>query len=280
MSSPRALDLGGFSGVNSGSDFRAVTGITGWHDAPPVRSDMPSKSQQDGAWDATGFSDKRVVGIDGYVEAATHDAALAIRDELTSLSPRVPLPLIVDDGRVCTAVVRVTQGAVLQWLNDVTFRYSVQVTAPDPLKYGPEVFASTGLEAVGGTGRVWARVWPRDWGVPAGSTPGSVLMPNAGTAAYWPRLRIDGPVPNPVVTLNETGDYVRYNGTLTAGQWLDIDCANRRVLLNGFVSKAPQVTFFGNWLAIPVGGGSLSWDADAADPAATLSVSGFEGAWQ
>jgi hypothetical protein len=280
VSSPRSLTIDGFVAVSAGADFRAVPDLTGWGDSPEIRSEMANRSQQDGAWDSTGFFGKRVVGIDGFVEAASHDAAIAIRDELTALRPQTVHTLTVDDGYESSAVVRVTQGAVFHWLNDVTFKYTLQLTAPDALRYGPAVFLSTGLDGVAGTGRVWPRAWPRDWGVPAGSTAGSLAVPNAGKAAYWPRLRIDGPVPNPVVTVNETGDTLRYAGTLLAGQYLDIDCGSRRVLLNGQVSMAPLVTWSGSALAIPEGGASVSWNADAADPAATLSVFAYEGAWQ
>jgi hypothetical protein len=112
-------------------------------------------------------------------------------------------------------------------------------------------------------------------------TPGSVSVPNAGTAAYWPTARIDGPVINPRVTLNETGDWVRVARSVAAGQWLEVDFANRRVLLNGIptLSMASVTTFSGRWLAVPVGGGSISWAADSADPAALLTINGFEGAY-
>jgi hypothetical protein len=158
--------------------------------------------------------------------------------------------------------------------------WQLVVNLPDPLLYGPETFASTTLAgSAGGTGLTYPLAYPLDYGVPPGVTPGAITLSNAGTAAYWPRLRIDGPVPNPSVSMVETGDTLRYNGTLAAGQWLDIDTANRRVLLNGQVSVRHLVSVTGRWLGVPIGGGSLTWTADAADPRATLSAWGFEGAW-
>ena len=155
--------------------------------------------------------------------------------------------------------------------------WSVTLAAPDPLLYGPPTYGSAGLaSATPGAGLLYPLAYPLDYGLPPGVTPGAVSVPNAGTAAYWPRLRIDGPVLNPVVTLVESGAWVRYNGSLLAGQWLDWDMANRRVLLQGQVSVRQRVTSSGNWLAVPVGGGSVVWTADTADPAALLSVWGFE----
>jgi hypothetical protein len=60
---------------------------------------------------------------------------------------------------------------------------------------------------------------------------------------------------------------------------VDIDCGNRRVLLNGQSSIMRFVTYSGNWLAVPPGGASMSITADAADPAAGMSVWHYEGAW-
>ena len=46
------------------------------------------------------------------------------------------------------------------------------------------------------------------------------------------------------------------------------------------VNVRQKVTYTGNWLAVPVGGGSLTYSADDADPAAVLSVWSNEGAFE
>jgi len=275
--------IGSFVADNdSASDFRVTANVKGWADAPEVRSGIASKAQQDGGWDASGYFDSRSVTVEGAVVQPTAADAADVADSLTALSLRSLHELVVDSDAVGprSALVRVTQGAALEWVGDRAFTYAITVTAPDPLKYGPPTFTSTTLAgSAGGTGLTYPLTYPLSYGLAPGVTPGAATVPNAGTAAYWPRLRIDGPVPNPRVTLVETGDSIRYAGTLAAGQWLDIDCANRRVLLNGQVSVRHLVSSSGSWLAIPVGGGSVSWTADAADPNAELSVWGYEGAW-
>jgi hypothetical protein len=168
----------------------------------------------------------------------------------------------------------------LEWANGTTFTYTIQLVARDPLKYGPEAIASATLDdTAGGAGRVWARVWPRDWGVAPGVTPGAATVPNVGTASYHPRLRIDGPVTNPVVRLAESGASLRYNGTVPAGTWLDVVCADRVVLLRGLVSHRHLVSFEGDWLSIPPGGGTVSWSADSFGDGHSLTIFGTEGAW-
>jgi hypothetical protein len=88
-------------------------------------------------------------------------------------------------------------------------------------------------------------------------------------------------VTNPVVSLVETGDVIGFAGTVQAGQHLDINAgAPRRATIgDNPVSVRRKVASTGNWLAVPVGGGSITFSADTADPAAQLSVWAYEGAW-
>ena len=185
----------------------------------------------------------------------------------------------VDLGTL-TAQVRVQAAPVLTF-SGTTFTYTRTVVAPDPRRDGGAHTPQTAtLAATGaGVGRSYPLTYPLTYGVPAGVTPGSLSLPNAGTASYWPTLRVDGPVTNPQITCNDTGAWVRFNGTVASGTYLTIDGASRAVKLNGAVSVRNLVTSSGDWLAIPPGGASISWTADTADPAALLTANGYEGAW-
>lgn len=278
---PNEFTLGGLllDRDDSGS-YRVVEGAAGWDDSPEVVGSFPQRVGQDGAWDAPGYFGPRTVQVDGFVSEPSRAAARSFADQLTALAGVGAVWLsVAGDVGTRAAFVRVSSGAVLEWVSGASFRYSVTVVARDPLKYGAARYGTAKLNGAVGTGLAYPLVYPRDYGVPAGQAPGAVSVANSGTAAYWPRLRIDGPVSNPVVTLPETGDWVRFNGSLLAGQWLDFDLANRRVLLNGQVSLRQFVSSSGRWLAVPVGGGSVSWAADAYSAAATLSVWSYEGAW-
>ena len=279
---PNQVTLGSFVADNSGdeSDVRMVTKLTGW-DAPPIRLSITDRAQQDGGYDAVGLYGPRVITLEGYVKRLDHATAKAVADALCAISPRSLQQFTVSEEGVAprSAQVRLMVGAEPTWRRPDAFHYTLQVKAPDPLKYGAAWSGSAPLVGVTGTGRVWPRAWPTGWGVPVGVTPGSVQVPNSGTVTYWPKLRIDGPVPNPTVTCNQTGDFVRVRRSVLAGQWLDIDLGARRVLLNGQISLRHVTTFGGNWLAVPAGGASFSWSADGADVNARLTVNGYQGAW-
>ena len=280
---PNVVTLGGvLLDVDDGTSFRVVGDIPGWDAAPAIRNGLTSKAQQDGVWDGTGFDDARVVTVPGFVQEATPQAAYAVLRALAALRPQSIQELVVVNAAIgsLSALTRVTVGVKPVWYGDCAFEYTLTVTAPDPLKYGPATYGTATLSAsTPGAGRVWPRVWPTDWGIPAGVTPGAVAVANAGSAAYWPRLRIDGPSLNPTVSMVETGAWVRYNGELLAGQWLDLDMANRRVLLNGQVSVRQFVTSSGDWLAVPPGGASITWTDDSGSAVALLSMWGSEGAY-
>jgi hypothetical protein len=284
MSWRRMVAIGDFVADLDGSDFRATQSLAGWEDSAPVRMDAQDQDQADGGWDAQGYYGSRVISYAGIVTQASRADALAVLDQLQAVSPHSVQQFTVDDPYlgVRTASVRVLGGATVEWTAPNAFRYTIQLRAADPLKYGPQVVGQTTLAATGGgAGLVYPLAYPLDYGVPPGVTPGAVTVANAGTSSYFPRLRIDGPVTNPVVSLVETGDSVRFNGVIAAGQHLDINWGvPRRVTIgDNPVSMRHKVTVVGNFLAVPVGGGSVSYSADDADPAALLSVWSYEGAW-
>jgi len=268
-----------FIGADSLGGFWTLQDLQGWHDGVSMRRNRQDRSQQDGVWESTGNRAGRPITLTGMARFSdARNAKMASRNLRGIVGGGRSDMTVTDSGGSLRATVELDGDIKVGWFNELMFTWSVLLFAPDPTLYGGALFGSAGLAGGSGTGLVYPLVYPRDYGAVAG-TPGMVAVGNTGNTAYWPRLRIDGPSPNPVVTLVETGDWVRFNGTLAAGQWLDIDLGNRRVLLNGQVSLRQFVTSSGKWLAVPPGGGSVSWAADSADPAAKLSVWSYEGAW-
>ena len=281
MTQAHNFTLDGF--LLTGTDAFGVTWTVktadGWHAAPKIRSERLAKSQQAGSWPATGHAAERLVTLQGNAFApdlATLEGAASRLAAVLASGGMGDLVGVSDYGTLSMSV-SIQDAPMFDPTTDRSALWQITVAAPDPLKYGPPTYGYATLStSTPGAGRIWPRVWPTDWGIPAGVTPGAVAVPNAGTAAYWPRLRIDGPAVNPVVTLVESGAWVRFTGSLLAGQWLDWDLANRRVLLQGQVSVRQNVSSSGDWLSVPVGGGSVTWSADGADPAALLSVWAYE----
>lgn len=280
---PNRVIIGDFiADIDGGPDSRVTAKITGWGSAPQ-RLSIEERAQQDGAWDATGFSGSRPIGVEGVVMMDDPVAAMAVADQLASLTSHRAYRFTVDNAAVGArwCMVRVEVGVDPEWLGDTAFTYAMQLRAMDPLKYGPEWYGPLTLGAVGGgTGLQYPLVYPRDYGQAPGTTPGSLLLPNAGTAAYWPTIRADGGLTNPVWSLAETGDWIRYGGVIPEGQHVDIDCAMRRVTVgDNPVSVRRLVTSSGSWLAVPPGGGTLTCTADGFTSTHSVGVWGYESAW-
>jgi hypothetical protein len=270
---------------NSVDEFGVVWKVrkeSGWAGTAPRRTARQPKAGQAGSWPAPSYAGERPITLEGVAQAPNPVERENAKDRLAALAGEPDLVLWVNERHLSRqAHVQLEgDGADITDLTSTAFEFVIDVVAEDPLKYGPEAFAQAAFIGAGaGTGRVWPRAWPRDWGAPLGPPPGSVAVANAGTAPYFPKLlRIPGPTLNPVVTLNETGDSIRFNGMVDAGQWLDIYPAQRRVMLNGVASRRFAVSASG-WLAIPVGGGTLSVGADSVGAESIMSVWFWEGAW-
>ena len=270
------------SGVDAFGVEWSTQKAPGWHDAPPMRTGRQAKAQQSGSWPATGFKGERLVTLSGLATAPDTRAIEAAGRRLAAVlaSGQMGDLVGISDFGVLSASVSLEDAPVFDLISDRHAVWQFTVVAPDPLLYGRATYGSASLSAATpGAGKVYPLVYPVNYGIASGVTPGAVTVTNGGSAAYWPRLRIDGPSPSPVVTLVESGAWVRFNGTLLAGQWLDFDLANRLVLLNGRVSVRQSVSFSGDWLAVRPGGGSISWTDNGGSPAALLSVWACEGAY-
>ena len=254
-------------------------GLTGWFDKS-LRRDRQSRSQQAGAWASRGLPDARSLGLRVRVVYADAAKAAAERREMLTLGGRDTAELTVEDALgVGTRMVE-TDSISVVIVRDTMIELSLAVTACDPLLYGPAWWDSTTLaSAVAGTGRVWPREWPRDWGIPEGVTPGAVTVPNAGTAPYWPVLRLDGPVTNAVIRCVETGDSLKVNTSITSG-FFDLDCGERHFTFGANADDIRGlVDVTGTALAIPPGGATLTLEADSGTSDTTLTVNGYESAW-
>jgi hypothetical protein len=258
-----------------------VETIDGWFDGADIRTDSTPKAGQDGNWLGTPLRSGLHPVLRGKVFAPSTTALELAARRLSAILTSVTGTLSgISDAGEYTTTVQLADRPLFQPLSDIAAVWQLSLESTDPRLYGTALFYSTNLGTTGGgTGLPYPLAYPLDYGLAPGVVPGTLFLPNTGTISYPPRLRIDGPVTNPIVTLAETGDWVKYTGTIPDGSHLDLDAATRRVLLNGSVSHDYLVTYSGSWLAVPVGGGSLTWTADTADANALLSVWAYQGAW-
>ena len=104
---------------------------------------------------------------------------------------------------------------------------------------------------------------------------GAMVVNNAGDAAAWPTIRLDGPMTNPVVTFVESGGVIALSYDLLAGEYLLIDTNPRRrsILLNGSANRYSALRFAASrWAPLLPGNNNVRLGLDAYSAPAALEL--------
>src|SRR3954471_18409285 len=177
-----------------------VTEEAGWSSSPPVRLELANRPQRDGTFDAPSFRGARVVTLDGTAVAPDLDTRERAKDRLAAVlvDGAVLAELTVQERQVTRrALVRLSADTKIADTTPYTFTWSLQLTAPDPIRYGTAQYTAwCGLPQPGLGISFPIQQWPLDFGLPGG---GSLVLANAGTVATWPVWTITGPCVQPVI---------------------------------------------------------------------------------
>lgn len=280
------LVINGDPAVNGGWELAVdPDGVAGWSGSPAPRTSRYPRIGAHGAYRGPGWRSERIVSMTGWGWAPNPQSRLALEQRLAAWlsDPYRLYPLRREDlqsGENLTLYVELDDQVLVTPVDAQHVRWSIQVAAPDPVKYGSEQSASTALPTRG-TGLNWqpGLDWEPglDWGEP--TSRGAVTVSNPGTADVWPRFRIDGPVISPEIIVD--GRYrLRYAGVVDWGEWLEIDShpARRSVILNGSV---PRRLDRAEWRPIPAGGSTdIAFSAASlGNPEALLTVYWSPGYW-
>lgn len=167
--------------------FAIVEDVEGWLDSPPLTGNDASRAIADGSAWGPKTLDARHITITGAV-AGPRDQLGAYRDQLAvRAASRTPAELTITDGghdKTLSALVRAGEDRLrIHWLGAYAFRWSVTVTAADPLLYeGTWQYATlSSFEAGEGTGRDYPRAFTWQYAVPY--LPNTARLQNTGN---WP----------------------------------------------------------------------------------------------
>lgn len=156
------------------------------------------------------------------------------------------------------------------WASDV----AVELFATDPNIYSDILTtASTGMTVPSG-GMTFPLVFPLVFG--STGSGGALTVTNAGTAYTAPRFHITGPVTNPTILNETTGQSISVAIVLASGDYLDIDTADRSVVLNGTASRYSSLTAT-QWFSLGPGATNIKYLASISS-ASTLDVI-YRSAW-
>jgi hypothetical protein len=273
--------------LGPGTPYKLV-GLVGWYDASPAplggSGQLAPKTQANGSWALPYYTPSRVVSLLIAVEAPVADGSFAnaVSGLAQATAPQVdangqpvqiPVTVQLGDPQQQTAYGSVSSRLIPTLAPDFSNGVSlatVEVTCPDPRKFGADVTDYTGLPSVSGGLTVPFTV---PFALTGTQSSGSMVLTNPGDANGPVKLRIDGPCVSPSVTHTESGSTLTLatNLTVNAGDWLDIDCEARTVLYNGQASRNGYLTSRG-WFAFEPGPNTIGFNASAYNSTARLTA--------
>lgn len=261
---------------------RWLTSATGLRGIQGLRDSKRVRPQAHGGINETRYEDGRNITLVGEIMSQ-----VSIEDAFAEFA-LVTAPMIqtLDTG---AALLKWTEGATgnaLQRLvkldgdldppfqeGQACLSYQAQFFAEDPRAYSQtlQTVASSGLSTASG-GHVFPTTYNRFY---ASSGGGTVSFVNAGNRPTPPKFQIQGMCVNPQIVVVGTGLRLVFNGTISAGDYLEIDAAKRTVTLNGTTSR---LNFYdganSTWFDLAAGTTNLQLLAASFDVNALLTVIG------
>lgn len=255
----------------TGAQF-TVAKFDGWG-SPASTAALAQRARGHGATSSEGFYRARVMTIEGLIIVLEPASLSAAVDSLSAAVTLAQFAMLVSEqGRVRNLAASRQDDVMVTYLTDTIARYSIQVVANDPLKYGDLVTATTLLPSSTG-GLVYPVTYPVTYsGV---SNSGVIRVVNEGNtqAPVW--LRIDGPIPAGGWTVTHVGkkQSLTFASSLAldAGEFVTVDMENREILAQGQAPRAGYVTSRG-WFSLDPGANDIAFSAQNYSPTAQLTV--------
>jgi hypothetical protein len=212
--------------------------ITGWDDLPPVDSSNTLRPASHGAWVGKKLVGQRVITWTGRIsteDRTEYEAAMKLlRDSF--IPPRGTEEMTIVIRTRNETLMAFGTVAARQIPNDYAYSYygarvTIQFECSDPRKYslGEEtVFIS--MPALVSDGLDYPLVYPLDYGAEA--TPNSLIINNQGNAPTPLVMNFIGPVTNPELINQTTGERLAFDITLAEEDVLTVNTRLGTVLLN------------------------------------------------
>lgn len=258
--------------VDANGVFWVLEKFDGWG-SPGSTAELSQRARGHGATSSEGFLRARVMTMEGAIDAPTAtDLSLAV-DELSAAVSLDGFRLLVwESGRIRHVDARRQDEVLVTWIDAVTARFSIQIVAKDPRKFGDLVTATTRLPFSEG-GLTFPVTFPITFTGTSGTGVVRVNNPGNTQAPVW--LRIDGPIPAGGWTITHVGK----KQTLTfatalalgAGEFVTVDMDRREVLAQGQSPRSGYVTSRG-WFSLDPGDNDIAFSSANYSSTASMTV--------
>lgn len=248
-------------------------GFDGWG-SPGSTAEFTQRARGHGSTASEGFYKSRVMSISGVFDAPTPELALAAADKLSAAVALTDFPLsVMQAGSLRTCNVKRQDDVIIKWVDALTARFSIQVVAKDPRKFGDLASYSTALPFSSG-GLIRPSTWPRTWTGVSGTGTITVNNPGNTDAPVW--LRIDGPIPAGGLSVTHQGQGRTLTfataAALGVGEFLTVDMDRREVLAQGQAPRSGYVTNRG-WFSLDPGDNTIAFASVNYSETANLTLS-------
>lgn len=201
---------------------------------PAVRAESSPRAGRDGEDDTTSLHGAAAVTLALTLTPSRGRPLTRLLDDLRSFLHPAARPFLVVERDGEQRRVRLRADTLSAPLEDPTHqRVQVAWRAPDGVMeaLAEQVGVANAVQDAE-AGIRFDITFP--WTFPASSAAGSVTVVNPGTVAVRPLLRLHGPYTDPRVESQTTGQRLIFTGlSVAAGDWLEIDCRESTVRLNG-----------------------------------------------
>jgi hypothetical protein len=243
----RGLTLGG-----PGNGPYHVEEITGWDDWPETTNLGQARTRGHGDFPGEQYARARIVTVSGTIssrQARDHLAQLLLDD--TPVTSDVEDLAIETFGRPLTAgaqLVRRSLPVALDYASG-SVPFALQWRCPDPLRYGPEKRASTGLPTPG-TGLQFPLF--AGGGLDFGSlgASGQMTLTNDGSADAGVVFGVVFGETHPGFELSAAGQRITYSAPVPARQTITVDTDAGTVVAEGTADRGSELTA-ADWLTVP-----------------------------
>ena len=285
--------------LGNGTDV-GFMGTTGLRDLPPIRQGNVNRGQRDGALPGLNLIGERTVGINYQITRTTSgtEAVLAL---VTAAHQNV-----IDPATVCmtsgdylrqqagVGATKPVYGAMVQLPNrtspliffgrptrfsapiDTDFNYGrvniqTEWSCPDGLLYDNAIISgSCGLPNPT-SGMTFPATFPLNFGASSG---GSFQMNNTGAYTSAPYFTVTGPVSNPIISNQTTGQQIKLNLVLGASDVIGIDCQSGTVTLNGTANRNTNVDITTQFFGLTPGVNTIGYGSSDST-AVTSQLTGY-----
>lgn len=226
--------------------------IDGWYDLPAVDLGLEKRPGAPGAFaPAQSFPDEATIGIEGDYFGSSRADALLMRETLLELynNGRPVVVAVADDLRTTRRECMVANVDIPFTIHP-DFKYSIDLKAADPRRYGDPLIVTTPLASSVGVGEDFPLTFPLDFG--AAPIDGRIAIANPGNTDTITTFTVSGgSMPDGFVLVNvDTGQRLTYVGPVVSGTTVTLDTRMRAAFINGLYPGSRYLSA-PDWWSVP-----------------------------